>query len=717
MEAELRPEINLKRSLGPIPHYLSRPIRLITGYNRDNLRPDVVAGITVAVIMLPQAIAFSLVAELPPQMGIFAAVVGSVVGAMWGSSNQAMTGPTNALSLLVLSALATGFQPGTSEFIIAAGLLAVMVGLFQLIMGLARLGVLINFVSHSVIIGFATGAGFLIAIRQVVPLLGLENTGDNLLEMMIGTVEMLPSLHWETALLGIASIIIVFSLQRINRKIPAALIALTVGSLAVFLFDLKDAGVDVIGELPVSLPPLARLPLLDLGFFARLSTGALAVGAIGLVQTIAISRSIANSTGQRIDSNQEFVGQGLANVLVGFFSGYPVSASFAISAVNQNAGAKTPFASLFTSAFILIALFTLGPVGAYLPRAALSGVLIVVALGIINKKEILRIWRGTRGDAVIMLVTFLGTMFLEIAFAVLLGIMLSFALYIMRTSTPRVHLVLPDKDFKHFLYQPDKPACPQMAIIDILGDLYFGAVNHVEETILEHLEHNPDQRFLLVRMHNVNHCDFSGIHMLENVVKYLRDRDGDVYLVRVSFAVNRLMETTNFIEFLGKDHFLTDEEAIGHMFHKVLDPAVCIYECPHRAFKECQNLPKHFYPQAISFYDIKIVERDIEMVEAHNLREMIAAGLEPPIIFDVREPREFKKGRIPQASSRPLPLLLASVSEIPADKEVIFVCRSGRRSRLAAHVLKEHGCKKVRILKGGMQAWESAGLLEAIDNE
>jgi SulP family sulfate permease len=218
-------------------------------------------------------------------------------------------------------------------------------------------------------------------------------------------------------------------------------------------------------------------------------------------------------------------------------------------------------------------------------------------------------------------------------------------------------------------------------------------------------------------MHNVNHCDFSGIHMLENVVKVCRDKNGDVFMVRVSYAVKRLMESTNFIDYLGPDHFLTEEEAIGHMFHKMLDPAVCIYECPYRAFKECQNLPKHFYPQAITFYDSKIIERDVEMIDAHGLRAMIGAGLEPPLIFDVREPREFKKGCIPEAASRPLPNFLSDVAEIPEDTQVVFVCRSGRRSRLAAHVLKEQGCKNVRILKGGMQAWETAGFLEAIDHD
>jgi SulP family sulfate permease len=275
--------------------------------------------------------------------------------------------------------------------------------------------------------------------------------------------------------------------------------------------------------------------------------------------------------------------------------------------------------------------------------------------------------------------------------------------------------VLPDKHFKHFLYQPEKPSCPQLAVIDILGDLYFGAVNHVEETILRHLEEHPDQNFLLIRMHNVNHCDFSGIHMLENVVKVCRDRSGDVYMVRVSYQVSGLMDSTGFSEFLGRDHYLSEEEAIGYLFHHVLDPATCIYECPYRAFKECQNLPKHFYPQAISFYESKALDRPFAMIDPHQLREMMTKGIEKPLIYDVREPREFKKGRIPQASLKPLPALLSDLSAIPDDQLVIFVCRSGRRSRLAAHVLEERGCKQVMILKGGMLAWESEGLLAAID--
>jgi SulP family sulfate permease len=447
----------------------------------------------------------------------------------------------------------------------------------------------------------------------------------------------------------------------------------------------------------------------------RLSTGALAVGAIGLVQTIAMARSIAAQTGQRLDSNQEFVGQGLANIASGLFSGFATAGSFSRSAVNLQAGARSPLASIFSGIFVLVAALLLAPLAAYLPRAALAGVLIVIAFGLVDRTEIRRIWQGTRGDALIMLITLVGTMLLPIEFAVLSGILLSFVHYTLRTSMPRVHQVLPDEDFHHFQHQPDKENCPQLSIIDILGDLYFGAVNHVEEEILKHLMDNPDQRFLLIRMNHVNHCDYSGIHMLENVVKAYRDAGGDVFIVRVGPRVMKVMKSTGFFDYLGEDHMLHDDKAISHLFYHVLDPAVCIYECPVRTFAECQNLPKR-----IDIVDLPRV-RDIPKggiieVNARDLwKRMKREENSAPLVVDVREPREFKQGHIPDAQLIPLPTILADNVRLPNDRQIVLVCRSGRRSQRAAYALQKMGCMNVAVLDGGMVAWESADLLEAID--
>jgi SulP family sulfate permease len=490
-----------------------------------------------------------------------------------------------------------------------------------------------------------------------------------------------------------------------------------IATAAVYIFRLDQKGVSVIGQLPQNLPPLAPLPLFDLKLIATLSSGALAIGAIGLVQTSAIARSLASQTGQRLDSNQEFVGQGLANIFCGFFSGYPVASSFSRAAVNLKAGARTPFAAIFSSVFVLIAMFVLAPAAAFLPTAALAGVLIMVAYGMIDVAEIGRIWRGTRGDGVIMLVTFAGTLFLDIEFSVLVGLLFSFALYIMRTSSPRVQSVLPDAEFKHFLYQPDKDECPQLGIIEIQGDLYFGAVSHVEEAILQHLTINPDQRYLLIRIHNVNHCDFSGVHMLENIVRICRERGGDLFIVRTNRRVSKLFQATGFHQHLGGSCFLPEDEAISYIFHRVLDPAVCIYECPVRAIKECQNLPKRVHINNIPLLN-DIPQDSVASLDPHQLWARLHGdnGHEKaPLVVDVREPREYRRGHLPEARLEPLPNILSEDVRFPNDRDIVFVCRTGRRSRRAAYALRQMGVFNVSILQGGMLAWEAAGLLEAVE--
>jgi SulP family sulfate permease len=620
------------------------------------------------------------------------------------------------MSLLVLSVLSTTTTSGTPEFIVAAGLLAVMAGFFQLVMGLARLGVLVNFVSHSVIVGFATGAGVLITVNQLPHLLGLNLSDRNLVETLSEIFTRLLQIQWPTALLGFGTIGLIILLRNFAPKLPGSFISMIIPSLVVYLLHLNAAGVKVIGELPSHpFPPLAELPLFDLNFIARLSPGALAVGAIGLVQTMAIARSITAQTGQRVDSNQEFVGQGLANIAIGFFSGYPCSGSFSCSAVNLKIGARTPLSVIFSSTFVFLALFLFAPLAAYLPRTALAGVLIVTAYGMINRTEIVRILRGARGDALIMLATFLGTLFLHIEFAVLAGILLSFAYYIMKTSVPRVYSVLPSRDFKHFVQQPpDQPCCPQLGIIKISGDLYFGAVNHVEEAILEHLDRHPEQRFLLLRMQGVNQCDFSGIHMLDMIMRACREKGGDLYLMKVQKPVDALMKSVGFYDKLGKDHLLAEDEAINYLFHKVLDPAICIYECNVRAFKECQNLPKQHYALEIPLYTGSS-NGNISEIPPYELRQKLRDQILSPVVIDVREPREYKGGHIPEAHLIPLPDLLSKTPHLNEDREIVFVCRSGRRSRRAAQALKSQGYPQVSILQGGMLAWEAAHLLEAIE--
>jgi len=703
----------LRRTLGMVPNYFLQPVELVRSYQRASLRFDLIAGLTVAVILLPQAIAYAMIAELPPQTGLYAAIVAAIVGALWGSSNHLHTGPTNATSLLVLTTLITIADPGSLEYIMLAGLAAIMVGLIRVVMGLAQLGVLVNFVSHSVIVGFSAGAGVLIAVQQVRHLLGLSFTAHSLGETVSGIATHLADLHLITTVLALGTILLILVLRFVNPKLPGTLIAMAISALGVGLLGLDDRGVAVIGQFPRSLPPLSDLSLLNLQSIIQLAPGAVAITAIGLVEAMSIARSISSQSGQRLDSNQEFIGQGLANIAAGLLSGYPVSGSLTRTAVNFDAGARTRLASVFSGVFVLIGMLALAPFAAYVPRAALSGVLILTAYSMIDRTEIVRILRGARADGIIMIVTFLATLLLHLEFAVLIGILLSFAVYIMRTSVPRVTSVLPDRSFRHFDPQGEKAPCPQLGLLEISGDLYFGAVSHVEKTVRKHLARYPSQRFLLLRMHSVTHCDFSGIHSLETILYMVRDRGGDLFLVRVRQPVLDLMKSTGFWSSLGQDHFLDEDQAISHLFYKVLDPAVCIYECETRAFKECQNLPKQTYPLGLPIYT-DIPAGLVTGISPQELWDQLHTA-DPPLVIDVREPREFERGHIPRARLSPLPKLLGKVIELDREQWTILVCRSGRRSARAFSSLQNQGFENLAVLEGGMIAWEAAKLLEAYE--
>ncbi|HEY51844.1 MAG TPA: STAS domain-containing protein [Caldilineae bacterium] len=694
--------------------YFTRPVRILRDYKIQNLRPDLIAGLTLSVLVLPQGIAFAFIAGLPPQMGLYAGIVGAIVGGLWGSSHHLHTGATNTASLLVASVLIPIAAQGSPEYIAAAGMLAVMVGVFRVLVGVARLGVLANFVSDSVIVGFTAGAGILIAVGQMRHLLRVNDGGST--EMVTRLENLIihaPETHLITLALGGGAIVLLILLRRFFPKLPGPLIVMVLGAAIVAVFGLDQQGVRITGELPRSLPPLASLPIFNLNLISDLSMGALALGAIGLVEATSIARSIAARSGQRLESNQEFVGQGLASLASGLFSGYSTSASFNRSAANYDANAQTGLAAAFSGIFALIAMLALAPAAAYIPLAVLAGVLIVIGLGMIDVPEMVRIWRSTRGDTAIMLVTLFATLFLPLQFAVLTGILMSLAYYLLKTSMPVVLPVFPDDAYKHLEPRPGKPQCPQLAVLEVRGDLYFGAVGHVEDAILENMQKHPHQRYLTLRMQNVQHIDISGIHVLESIVRHYRELGGDVYISKVRPAVQKRMEAAGFVTLLGEDHFLEVDEAIPFLFQHVLDPAICIYECEIRAFLECQNLPRPDYHLDLPG-SVEIDESKLRFITAKALHHRLAQP-DPPLVVDVREPREFKRGHIPQAINIPLPQLVTRATELKANLSVVLVCRTGRRSHRVAQALCDQNCTGVQILEGGMLNWEAANLLVAIE--
>lgn len=688
----------------------AQPVRLFRTYPLHALRADFFAGVTVGLVLLPQSLAFAILGGLPPVVGLYSAMVATMIGALWGSSTLLNSGPTTTGAILTLSVLLPIAPVGSSEFVTAASLVAIMAGIIRLIMGIARLGMLVTFISDAVAVGFTAGSGLLILFNQIGPITRISiPPGANIPTIVVETLAKFEQVHWPSLIIGGLTIIIIYTIPKFTRTLPASLLSIVIMTFIVWVFDLEQQGVRLMGEVPAGFPPLAQLPF-DLHLIGQLANGALALAIIGLVEAIAIARAIAGYTGQRIDSNQEFVGQGLANIASGIFSGMPCSGSFNRSALAYQAGGKTALTGVISGITVLIGTSLLNEILAIIPRAVLAGTLMVAALGMVDHKAMARVWRSSRGESAIMVTTLALTLTLPLQFAILIGVVTSLGYYLIRTAMPRVEAVVPDSEFRHWDTAHGKPMCPQLLVVDLQGDLYFGAVNHVEEQLLGLLERQQSVRYLLLRMHSVNQCDVSGIRALETIRRTLRVRGGDLYFVRVRASVMHRMQISGFYEQLGAERFLDEDKAIDFLFHRVLDPAVCIYECDRRVFRECQELPKQLLPApvALPLHDGKPPAQ----ITARALWEQLHTA-QPPQVIDVREPREFQRGHIPGARNIPLAQLLRHREHLPPGP-LVLVCRSGRRSLRAAALLAGRTPPPL-VLEGGMLAWEAANLLEAVE--
>jgi sulfate permease, SulP family len=694
-----------------IGRFFLRPVEILRGYRAGDLRPDLLAGLTVAIVTIPQSVAYAAIAGLPPSYGLYSAAVASVVGSLWGSSRFLSTGPTNAASILVLSILAPLVPVRSPEFFVAASLMAVLVGLLRVALGVARLGFLVNFASRAVLLGFTAGAAVLIGAGQLPTLLHLHAPPSARLIDTVGTIAVhIHESHLISVAIGIGTLVLTLALGLISRRLPSALLALVAAAAVVVAWGAPALGISVVGEVPRALPALTHVSLgwlVQQDLLGPLLTGAMAVAALGLVEAISIARSIARQSGERLDVDQEFVGQGLANVAAGMLSGYPCSGSFTRSAVTFQAGARSHLAGVFCGIFVLGGVLAFGPFAEYLPRASIAGLLLLVAWKMIDREGIRRVLRTSHSETAIMAATFLATLAFPLEFAVLSGVILSLGLYIYQSSLPTVTAVFPDEQFRHFVERPGATPCPQLAVMNIRGTLFFGATAHVEDELLHNFFDNPGQLLLLLRMHGVSQCDLSGIEALEAVVRLYRGAGGDVFMVQVRPPVRELMQQSGFEKLLGEDHFLAQEEAIDHLFEHVVDPAVCIYECEQRVFAECQALEKHSYGAGLPAFTGR-PDRQFRHLSVSEL-EALRASHDDVLLVDVREPEEYERGHIAGALLLPLRDLVASASTLPRDRTLVLLCRSGRRSTRGMHMLADLGFTEVFNLKGGVLSWRAAG--------
>ncbi len=690
----------------------ARPATILKHYRRQQVRPDLVAGLTVAVVAVPQCIAYASIAGLPPTYGLYSAAVAVVFGALWGSSRYLSTGPTNAISILVLSILSPLAAVGAAEYLMAASLMAVIVGVLCIVFGFAGFGILVNFASRAVLLGFTAGAGILIAAGQLKNLLRLEvPRSPHLFQNLAGVVRSADETHLASLLLGLGTVLVILVFDGYFRRLPGALVALVASGVLVAVVGVERLGVLVVGDVPRAMPSLTGFsirPVFEGDLFAALAMGSLAVAALGLVEAVSIAREIARQSGERLDVGQELIGQGLANIASGLFSGYACSGSFTRSATNFQSGARTQMSSVFCGILILAGIFAFGPLAAFLPRSALAGMIMLIAYRMVDWRGVRRVLRTSRTDTAIMLTTFTATLVLPLEFAVLAGVMLSLAIYVYRSSMPTVQPMVPEPNFRFFVRHDRGPACPQLGVIDIHGDLFFGAASHVEDALLANFEVNPGQNYLLLRMSGVNQCDLSGIDVLEGLLRLSRGAGGDLFLVEVQPQVREMMRASGFEQILGQDHFLDHKIAVEWIFDHVLDPAVCCYECEHRVFAECQPLEKHPYDVRLPSSTGRILY-PLQHLDLDDFVDALERDRDRALLIDVREPAEYAAGRPTGATLIPLRTILEEAARLPRDRPIYLVSRSGRRSTRAMRLLLGLGFERVYNLKGGMLNWRARG--------
>ena len=552
--------------------------------NALTLKGDLLAGLIGAIIVLPQGVAFATLAGMPPEYGLYAAMVPAVVAALWGSSWHLVSGPTNAISLVVFATMSTIAEPGSAAYVSLVLTLTFMVGTMQLAMGVARLGSLVNFISHTVVIGFTAGAALLIIASQIKNFFGIHIPHGAMFFRIFGTLfDHAAEINPYVLLVGLVTLLSGIVVRNWMPRIPYMIVAMLVGSLAALAlnesFGADLTGIKTIGALPGALPPLST-PHFSFDTMRELISVAVAVTGLALIEAASIARAIALKSGQRIDGNQEFIGQGLSNLLGAFFSGYPSSGSFNRSGVNFEAGAVTP-------------LLAVAPLAAYIPIASMAAILFLVAWGLFDFHHIGSIIRTSRAETAVLFSTLIATLVMHLEFAILVGMLLSLLLYLSRTSQPAVRVLVPNNhepQRKFHLVHADEAECPQMKIVRIEGSIYFGAVNHVGEMLHDIAQSHPQQHHLLVMAKSINFVDIAGAEMLAEEARRRRRQGGRLWFYSVRPSAEEMLHKPEYAEEFGADAFFASKrEAIEHIVGQ-FDTSICA-NCKARIFEECRELP------------------------------------------------------------------------------------------------------------------------------
>jgi SulP family sulfate permease len=561
--------------------------------NRRTAKSDLLAGFTGALIVLPQGVAFATIAGLPPQYGLYAAMVPAVIAALFGSSWHLVSGPTTAISIAIFAALSHQAEPGSAQYISLVLTLTFLVGIFQLALGLARMGALVNFISHTVVIGFTAGAAILIGASQVRSFFGIDiPRGTPFYEIVHQLFVQFANINPYVLAVSLLTLATGILTKRYVKTVPYMIAAMIVGSVAAEILNFSlgqdNTGIKTVGALPARLPPLS-MPDFSLDTLRHTLGPALVITMLALTEAVSIARAIAVRSEQRIDATQEFIGQGLSNIVGSFFSAYASSGSFNRSGVNYEAGARTPLASVFATIFLLLVLLMVAPLAAFLPNAAMAGILFLVAWGLIDFHHISHIWHTSKAESAILAATFVGTLF-NLEAGIFLGVFLSLVTYLYRSSKPEIVPLVPapEEGAYHFIRAKGRQECPQLRIVRINGSVYFGAASYVQQSLQQIDEDNPQQKSVLIAAASLNSIDIAGAEVLAQEARRRRRMGGGLYFYRLNRSTYEFMRHGGYTADIGEGAFFPVMTDVTAALYWTLDPDVC-RGCKTRIFKPCHG--------------------------------------------------------------------------------------------------------------------------------
>lgn len=557
-----------------------------------SLKADALAGLTGATIVLPQGVAFAIIAGLPPEYGLFTAIIVTVIAALWGSSQVMVSGPTTAISAVLFASLSGLAVPGSEAYIALALVLTLLVGVLQLVAGLAGLGGLIAFISHSVIVGFTAAAAVLIAVSQLGPALGLAAGSGGVLERLVEVAHGIGGLNPGAAVIAAVTLASLIVSTRISRRLPGYIIALAAGSLTALALDAEASGVAMFAPLDAVLPRF-EMPMPDMGVIGELLPAALAVAFVGLLEAISIGKSFAIRRGEAYDSNQEMVGQGLSNLTGSFFQCYAGSGSFTRSGLNAESGAASPMSAVFAAGFLVVLLILLAPFVRYVPVPAMAAIILYVAWRLINIAEIRHIVTTSRSETFILGATFLTGILSGLDFAILVGVVASLSIFLNKSAHPVVAVGAPTEVNGRRVFMNAEtfnlPQCPQIRFVRIEGPLFFASVEHVEREF-RRMEEKDGPKTCILNLKGVGKIDLAGVDFILSEARRARAQGNELRLIAANPSVLRVLKRLHCLDELGPENVHPHKsDAIGPAVAQASDP-ICA-TCTIRCFNECRDKP------------------------------------------------------------------------------------------------------------------------------